>query len=82
MRPARPAPWLPILLVLFALLPGIARAQEGVEVLRGRVLGAGERPLAGAEVIVTGERTGAVRTTRTKDDGTWAALFAVGEGSY
>ena len=82
MRPAGPALRFPALLVLLALLSGSARAQDGVEVLRGRVLGAGDRPLGGVEVIVTGERTRAVRTTRTRDDGTWAALFAVGEGSY
>jgi len=64
------------------LLPGAVHAQEGTEIVRGRVLAPDGQPVPGAIVTITGVVTQAARTTPTNDRGVYTALFASGEGDY
>jgi len=47
------------------LLPGAVHAQEGTEIVRGRVLGPDGQPVPGAIVTITGAVTQAARLLRT-----------------
>lgn len=76
------------MLVLAAVLAGAAvpsraaMAQEGSEVLRGRVTGPDGKPVAGAEVRAIALQSKLTRTTKTNDKGVYTILFNEPEGQY
>ena len=69
-------------LLLATVAPTAVRAQGGAEIVRGRVVGPDERPLANTLVTVTGAQSQSVREARTDERGVYTALFADGEGDY
>jgi hypothetical protein len=63
--------------------PQTLTAQGDAEVVRGRVLSAqAARPVALAEVLVTGENTGFSQRARTDRNGAFLLVFADGEHQY
>src|SRR5664279_4832322 len=64
------------------LLPAAGAAQDNNEVLRGRVLEDGKKPVAGASITVTGLNTQAVRTAMSDAKGSFTLLFSPPEGDY
>ena len=64
-----------------ALIPALASAQAIRGTIQGRVTDPSGQVVAGAEVVLVAERTGATRTTRTDARG-WFLLTPVDSGAY
>lgn len=71
-----------VLLVVVGFHPVAARAQDGSEILRGRVFEGNKLPIPGATITVTGLNTQAVRTATTSANGSFTLLFSPPEGDY
>ncbi len=54
---------------------GLPLTAQGTEIVRGLVRDTTRHPVAGAQVTITGRQTGLVRTVRTRDDGSFTAVF-------
>lgn len=70
---------IPVLLLLF---PTAAAAQNGAEVVRGRVLAQDSPPVSGAKVTVTDLQSLSTRTAETNDQGYYTTVFLGGTGQY
>lgn len=77
----RPRRWL-ILGALVSGVPVFVRAQGSAEVVRGTITGVDEKPIAGADVTVTGATTGSIRRTQTDLSGRYLVVFLDPEGAY
>lgn len=68
--------------ILFLLLPTLAAAQDGADVVRGRVVAPDSTPVAGAKVTITDLQSLASRTAETNSQGYYTAVFLGGTGQY
>lgn len=68
-------------LALAAVAPRALCAQ-GTEIVRGKVLDTQKKPVAGVDVIITGQATGLAQTTKTDAKGEYTAVFRDAEGAY
>ncbi|HEU4641162.1 MAG TPA: carboxypeptidase regulatory-like domain-containing protein [Gemmatimonadaceae bacterium] len=64
------------------LLPSLAAAQGGAEIIRGHVATSDHRPVPNAIVTVTGLESRTTRTAHTNDKGSYTVLFGEGEREY
>ena len=75
-----------VLLAVAALLAmtGTSRiaAAQGVDVIRGQVIGPDNLPMSNATVTATSVNGGVNRTARTDGDGRYTIIFPGGEGDY
>ena len=60
----------------------IAAVGQGTEIVRGKITGVDDKPIADVTVTITGLATQAVLTARTTDKGIFTALFPNAEGDY
>ena len=76
-----PSGYRSVLAAILLLFPVALRAQNS-ELVRGRVTGTDNKPLADVTVTITGITTQTVLTARTTDKGVFTALFPNGDGDY
>jgi hypothetical protein len=69
-----------VLVAVFAVAP-VATAQ-GVDVIRGQIIGPDNAPLAGVRITATSVSGGVNRTARSDADGRFTITFPGGEGDY
>ena len=75
--------WLIAVLVLVCASAGANRASaQGVDIIRGRVLGADTTPVQGVLVVATNLDGDATRQTRTDKNGRYTITFPGGAGDY
>ncbi len=72
---------LSITLLAFHATPRVAAAQ-GVDVIRGQVVGPDNAPISGARITATSVSGGVNRTARTNENGQFTITFPGGEGDY
>lgn len=67
-----------------AAVPAAVAAQVGstTDIVTGKVVGAGNQPVANAQVTVTSLETGISRSRMTNDEGRYTVLFPDGGGRY
>jgi hypothetical protein len=70
-----------VILAAIHLTPYAASAQ-GVDVIRGQVIGPDNGPMPGVKVTATSVNGGVNRTARTDDEGRFTITFPGGEGDY
>src|SRR3954471_20097343 len=68
--------------LLLAVVPSLASAQSGAEVIRGRVTDDSARAVTGAQVWVTRGPDRLVRQDTTDADGKYSVRFDTGTGDY
>src|SRR5437773_309207 len=69
------------IILLFISAAPFAHAQ-GVDVIRGQVVGPEGTPVSGVQVAATSAAGGVSRTTRTQSDGRYTITFPGSEGHY
>lgn len=77
----------PLLVVLAGLLlaaatPAGLRAQDGADIIRGRVIGPDDQPIVGVIVTATSVSGNVSRRARTARDGRFTIAFPGGDGDY
>ena len=69
-------------LILAATLPRALHAQDGADIIRGRVIGPDDQPIIGVIVTATSVSGNVSRRTRTVRDGRFTIAFPGGDGDY
>ncbi len=68
--------------LILAARPETARAQEGADIIRGRVIGPDSQPVNGVIVTATSVSGNVSRRARTGRDGRFTIAFPGGDGDY
>ncbi len=71
-----------IALLLTVALPSALSAQDGADIIRGRVVGPDDQPIVGVIVTATSVSGNVSRRARTGRDGRFTIAFPGGEGDY